>query len=77
MEITVLGSGCSRCKTLEQNARKAVAELGVKAQFVKITDIEKIIEYGVMSTPAIAIDGKIMASGRMCDVDEIKEWLMK
>ena len=77
MEIVILGSGCSRCKTLEQNARKAAGELGLKAEFVKISDIDKIIDYGVMSTPAIAIDGKIMASGRMCDVDEIKEWLVK
>jgi len=77
MEIVILGTGCSRCKTLEQNARKAASELGLKAEFVKISDIDRIIDYGVMSTPAIAIDGKIMASGRMCDVDEIKEWLVK
>jgi len=77
MEIVILGTGCARCKTLEQNARKAVSELGLKAEFVKINDIDKIIDYGAMSTPAIAIDGKIMASGRMCDVSEIKKWLVK
>ena len=77
MEIVILGTGCARCKTLEQNARKAVSELGLKAEFVKINDIDKIIDYGAMSTPAIAIGGKIMASGRMCDVSEIKKWLVK
>jgi small redox-active disulfide protein 2 len=75
MKIEILGSGCPKCKQLEANARKAVEETGKKAEVVKITDINKIIERGIMSTPAIAIDGKIKASGRIPDVEEIKGWL--
>ena len=75
MKIEIFGSGCPKCKQLEANARKAVEETGKKAEVVKITDINKIIERGIMSTPAIAIDGKIKASGRIPDVEEIKGWL--
>ena len=75
MKIEILGSGCPKCKQLEANARKALDEAGKKADIVKITEIDKIIESGVMSTPAIAIDGKLKASGRIPDVKEIKGWL--
>ena len=75
MKIEIIGSGCPKCKQLEANARKAVEETGKKAEVVKITDINEIIELGIMSTPAIAIDGKIKASGRIPDVEEIKCWL--
>lgn len=77
MKIEILGSGCANCRCLEENARKAVAELGVKAKVIKITDIEKIMDYCIMSTPAIAVDGKIMSYGRICDVSEIKKWLVR
>jgi len=75
MKIDILGTGCPKCKMLEENARKAVAELGVKAEISKITDIDKIIDYGVMSTPALAIDGKVKCHGRIADVAEIKKFL--
>jgi small redox-active disulfide protein 2 len=75
MKIEILGSGCPNCKRLEVNARKAVEETGKKAEITKITDIIKIIERGVMATPAISIDGKIKASGRIPDVKEIEGWL--
>jgi len=75
MKIEILGSGCPKCKQLEANAKKAVEETGKKAEVVKITDINEIIERGIMSTPAISIDGKIKASGRIPEVKEIEGWL--
>ncbi|MBU0527537.1 MAG: thioredoxin family protein [Candidatus Micrarchaeota archaeon] len=75
MKIEILGSGCANCRRLEENAKKAVSELGMKIEISKVTDMTKIIEFGVMSTPAIAIDGKVKASGRIPDVKEIVGWL--
>jgi small redox-active disulfide protein 2 len=75
MKIEILGTGCPKCKTLEANARKAVAEMKIKAEIVKVSDISKILEYGVMSTPALVINGEIKNYGRVADVNEIKKWL--
>jgi small redox-active disulfide protein 2 len=75
MRIEILGTGCSKCKQLEANARKAIEETNKKAEIVKVTEINKIIEYGVMSTPAIVIDGEVKASGRIPTAEEIKKWL--
>ncbi len=75
MKIEILGTGCPKCKKLEENARKALGETGKKAEVIKITDINEIIERDVMTTPAIVIDGKVKASGRIPDVEEIKKWL--
>ena len=75
MKIEILGMGCPKCKMLEANAKKALEETGKKAEIVKVTDIIKIVDYGVMSTPAIVIDGKVKASGRIPDAEEIKKWL--
>lgn len=75
MKIEILGTGCPKCKKLEENARKALEETGKKAEIIKITDINEIIERDVMTTPAIVIDGKVKASGRIPDVEEIKKWL--
>jgi small redox-active disulfide protein 2 len=76
MKIEILGSGCPNCKKLEENAKKAVSELGLNIEISKVAEIEKIIGYGVMSTPAIVIDGKVKASGRIPDAREIKTWLI-
>jgi small redox-active disulfide protein 2 len=75
MEIQILGTGCLKCKTLEANAKTAVEQLKIKANIVKITDVNQIINYGVMSTPAIAIDGHVKSSGHVATVDEIKKFL--
>jgi small redox-active disulfide protein 2 len=75
MKIEILGTGCPKCKKLEENARKALEETGKKAEVIKITDINEIIEKDVMTTPAIMIDGKIKAFGRIPGVEEIKKWL--
>lgn len=75
MKIEILGTGCPKCKQLEENARIALKEKGVQADIVKITEIDEIIEYGVMSTPAIVIDGEVKSYGRVVTVEEIKKWL--
>jgi len=76
MTIKILGSGCPACQLLEFQTQKAIQELGLKdVQIEHVYEIDKIIEYGVMSTPAIVIDGKVKAAGRIPDVVEIKSWL--
>jgi small redox-active disulfide protein 2 len=75
MKIEILGTGCPKCKMLEANARKALEESGKKAELVKVTEIDKIVEYGVMSTPAIVIDREVKSYGKVADVEEIKKWL--
>jgi len=77
MEIKVLGTGCSKCKTLEKLTRDAVAELGIPAEIEKVEDIYKIMSFGVMSTPALVIDQKIVVSGRVPSVSEIKDMIAK
>lgn len=75
MKIEILGSGCPSCKQLEENTKKALEEIGKKCEIIKITDIAKIVEYGVMSTPAIVIDGEVKSYGKVASVEEIKNWL--
>lgn len=71
MKIEVLGTGCAKCITLYDNVKKAVAESGRSAEVVKIEDIPSIMKYGVMSTPALVIDGKVKFSGKLASVAEI------
>lgn len=75
MKIEVLGTGCAKCKTLYENAKKAVEESGKSAEVVKIEDIPTIMKYGVMSTPALVIDGKLQFSGKVASVAEIRSML--
>ena len=75
MKIEILGTGCQNCKMLESNAQKALNETGKKAEIIKVTEIDKIIDYGVMSTPALVIDGEVKSYGNVADVEEIKRWL--
>ena len=77
MEIKVLGSGCTKCKTLEKITREVVDELNLKASIEKVEDIQKIVEYGVMVTPALIVDGEIVVKGRLPKLDELKEILNK
>jgi small redox-active disulfide protein 2 len=77
MEIIVLGSGCSKCRTLEKLTRDAVIEMAVKAEITKEEDIVKIMKYGIMHTPALVIDGKVAVSGRVPSGKEIKELINK
>jgi len=75
MKIEILGPGCPKCKYLEENARKALKSTGKKAEIEKVTEIDKIIEYRVMFTPAIVIDGEVKSYGKVADVEEIEKWL--
>lgn len=75
MKISVLGMGCPSCKKLEENVKKAVAELKLKAKVAKVTDIGKIMEYGVTSSPALVVDDKVVLTGRVPNVNELKEIL--
>jgi len=77
MNIKVLGTGCAKCKSLEQTTRNAVAEMGITATIEKVEDIVEIMAYGVMQTPALVINEKVTLSGRVPSVAEIKEILTK
>ena len=74
-KIEVLGPGCANCRRLEANARQAVAMAAVDAEIVKVEDYRSILAYGVMSTPALVIDGKVMSAGRIPSPGDIAEWL--
>lgn len=71
MKIEVLGAGCAKCKTLYENAKKALEERGKNAEVVKVEEISKIMAYGVMSTPALVVDGQVKFSGKVASVAEI------
>ncbi len=75
MKVQILGTGCPKCKKVAEVAEKAVAELGVDAEVVKVTDINEIMEFGVMMTPALAIDGDVKVSGKIPSIEQVKEWL--
>ncbi len=71
MIIKILGTGCPKCKKLEENARQALVEAGVDATIEKVTDLDKIMDYGVMITPALVIDEKVLASGKLLSASDI------
>lgn len=75
MKISVLGTGCPKCKKLAETAEFAAQELGVSYELEKVTDINDIMKYGVMITPALAIDGKVVSTGKVLSVDETKKLL--
>jgi small redox-active disulfide protein 2 len=77
MIIKVLGTGCTNCKNLEKATYDAVAEMGINAQIEKVEDIQKIMTYGVMRTPALVIDEKVAMYGRVPSVKELKEMISK
>ena len=77
MKIQILGTGCPKCRMLEEHARQAVKELGVSAEVEKVTDIEEIMRFGVMMTPALAINGSVKAAGRVLTKDQIAEFIKK
>jgi len=71
MKIEILGTGCAKCKTLYENTKKALEETGTNAEVVKVEDIPSIMKYGVMSTPALVIDGQVKFSGKVASIVEI------
>jgi small redox-active disulfide protein 2 len=77
MEVKILGTGCPKCKTLEQMTRDIVSQNGIDATVTKVEDIMEIMKYNVMTTPALVIDGKVVVKGRIPSADEIKQLLTK
>ncbi len=77
MKVQILGTGCPRCRKLEANARKAIEELGVDVEVEKVQDIKEITKFGVMMTPALAINGKVKSTGEIASVEKIKKWLQE
>ncbi len=75
MKIQILGTGCPKCKKLAEAAEAAVRALGLDGEVVKVTDINEIMAFGVMMTPGLAVDGKVLSVGKALSVDEIKKLL--
>ncbi|HSL94278.1 MAG TPA: thioredoxin family protein [Bacillota bacterium] len=76
MIIKILGTGCKKCKMLEENARQAVADLGVSAEIVKVTNLAEISNY-VMFTPSLVLDEEVKVEGKVATVEQIKGYLQK
>lgn len=77
MEIKILGTGCPKCKLLEKATREVVEQNGIDATVTKVEDIYQIMKYGVMTTPAMVVDEKVVIKGRIPSADEIKQLLTK
>jgi small redox-active disulfide protein 2 len=75
MKIEILGTGCPKCKKLNELTKEVIQELGVSAEIKKITNINDIIDYGVMVTPAIVIDGDVKIAGKIPEKEKIKRWI--
>lgn len=73
MKIEILGTGCAKCIKLEEITRKAVAELGIDAEITKVKEIKDIMNYGVMITPALVVNGEVKFVGKVPSIDEIKK----
>jgi small redox-active disulfide protein 2 len=75
MEIKILGTGCAKCKTLDKAVRDVVAQNKIEATVSKVEDIMEIMQYNVMTTPALVVDGKVLVKGRVPSENELKELL--
>ena len=75
MLIKILGSGCAKCNRLEQLTREAVVELGVEASFEHVREMDRIMAYPIMTTPALVVDEEVKVSGRIPSKDELLGWL--
>jgi len=75
MKIEILGTGCAKCQALEENTKQALAELGGFHEVLKVDDLVKIMEYGVMNTPGLVVDGEVKSTGKLLNKQEILELL--
>lgn len=75
MKIQILGTGCPKCKKLEENALAAAQQLGLDAEVQKVTDINDIMKFGVMVTPGLVVDGEVKSAGKVLPVEAIKDLL--
>ena len=74
-KIQILGTGCPKCEQLANNARMALHQLGVPGEVLKVKDLKEIVQFGVMVTPGLVIDGEVKSSGKVLSVDEIRDLL--
>ena len=74
-KIQILGTGCPKCKKLAENTETAAEELGIEYEIQKVTDINEIMKFGVMVTPALAVDGQVKVAGKVPSVEEVKNLL--
>jgi len=77
MKLQILGTGCPKCTTLAERAEQAARDLGLDFELVKVTDITEIVNFGVMMTPALAVDGTVKLVGKVPTVDELKKLLAR
>ncbi|AKB12673.1 MAG TPA: thioredoxin family protein [Methanosarcina thermophila] len=77
MKIEILGTGCAKCKKTKETIEKVLKQTGVEAEVIKVEDIEKIMSYGVMVTPAVVIDGDVKLAGKVPDEKDIRKWIAK
>jgi len=75
VEIKVLGTGCPKCQALKEATRKALSELGLEAEIEEVKEVEKIMEYPIMFTPALVVNGKVKVSGKVPTAKEVKKYL--
>ena len=75
LNVKILGTGCANCKKLEAVARQAIAEAGASAEVVKVTDMKDILAYDLMATPGLVVNERLVSSGRIPTVAEIRQWL--
>lgn len=75
-KLQILGAGCPKCDNLAENTEEAAKELGIEYELVKVSDINEIMSFGVMMTPALAVDGEVRISGKVPDVEAIKELIV-
>ncbi len=75
MVVKILGSGCANCKKLEALVKEVAVEKGIEATFQKVTDFKDIVSYGIMRTPGLVVDGKVLSAGRIPSKQEIAGWL--
>lgn len=75
MKIEILGTGCAKCKKTQKVVEEAVSEAGIDAEIVKVDDINKIMDYGVMITPGVVVDGEVKIAGKIPSVEDVKLWI--
>jgi small redox-active disulfide protein 2 len=75
MRIEILGTGCARCQLLARNVQAALDRMGTNAEVIKVEDLPQIMAYGVMSTPALVVDGRVMFAGRVPDPRDLERYL--
>lgn len=75
LNVKILGPGCANCKRLEEIARKAAGDAGIEAEFVKVTDVNDILAYDILSTPGLVINGKVVSSGKVPAPSQVAQWM--